>query len=442
MSRIVVMGSGETAPTMVKTHRSVLADTFPDGGPSGTALALDTTFGFQDNADELVERTLQYFEQSVGRRVGVARWRRADAPSGEAERTLADLEQARWLFAGPGSPTYALRQWRGTGVAAAMTDVVRRGGTLVVGSAAACTVGSHAVPVYEIYKAGEDLHWAEGLDVLGALAGVPAALVPHFDNAEGGTYDTRYCYLGAARLRAMEALLPDGVGVVGVDEHTALLLDLAAGTATVRGSGVVTLRYRDHEVALADGRTVETGWVGDVVAGRGPAEPGAAPPASTTSASASAPPTTSASTDTAGRPDDAAAPGSATSLRAAVDAERERFDAAMAASDVDAAVAAVHAVEQSMQDWLSDTLQSDDRDHARRVLRAMVVRLGELARTGARDPRDVVGGYVELLLSLRARARADKDFATSDHVRDGLADLGVEVRDTPDGAEWLLPASA
>jgi len=459
MSRLVVMGSGETAPTMVRTHRAVLADTFAGDAP-GTAMVLDTTFGFQDNAAELVDKTVQYFAQSVGRAVDVAVWPRADLPGAQAERTLAQLSRARWLFAGPGSPTYALRQWRGTGVAAAMTDVTARGGTLVVGSAAACTIGSHAVPVYEIYKAGADLHWADGLDVLGSLTGVRAALVPHFDNAEGGSYDTRYCYLGAARLAAMERLLPDDVGVLGVDEHTALLVDTAAGTATVAGNGVVSLRYRDRTVEVEGGRTVELGWLGDVVSGRGDAEPGAAPPGADTATTAPAAATTAPAAGGSGpaagtagpradgavvddaTDDSPAATAAPTSLRQAVEAERGRFDAAMESSDVEAAVAAALAAEQAMQDWSGDTLQSDDHDHARRVLRAMVVRLGELAVTGAADPRDVVGGYVDLLLELRAQARAAKDFATSDRVRDSLAGLGVEVRDAPEGATWVMTGPA
>jgi hypothetical protein len=444
VSRLVVMGSGETAPTMVRTHRAVLADTFADGAP-GTALVLDTTFGFQDNADELVAKTLQYFHQSVGHQVEVAPWRRGDLPTADAERTLALLGRARWLFAGPGSPTYALRQWRGTGVAAAMSDVVARGGTLVVGSAAACTIGSHAVPVYEIYKAGADLHWAEGLDVLGQATGIRAALVPHFDNAEGGSYDTRYCYLGASRLAAMEQQLPDEVGVLGVDEHTALLLDSEAGTATVTGNGVVTLRFRDRSVELEGGRTVETGWVADMVSGRFSAEPGAAPPDAgrrtdhgTTGPTAGERP----AVEDAGPGPGPAAAAQPTSLREAVEVERGRFDAAMEGKDVETAVAAALATEQAMQDWSGDTLQSDDRDHARRVLRAMVVRLGDLAVTGAADPRDVVGGYVDLLLELRAQARGAKDFATSDRVRDALAALGVEVRDAPEGATWVLTEPA
>ena len=41
-------------------------------------------------------------------------------------------------------------------------------------------------------------------------------------------------------------------------------------------------------------------------------------------------------------------------------------------------------------------------------------------------------------LDRRATARADKDFATADAVRDRLAQAGVEVTDTSDGAQWNL----
>jgi len=66
------------------------------------------------------------------------------------------------------------------------------------------------------------------------------------------------------------------------------------------------------------------------------------------------------------------------------------------------------------------------------------VRLGELAETGAADPREVVAPYVDLLLAQRASARDDKRWADSDRVRDGLEAAGVEVRDTPAGVEWDL----
>lgn len=45
---------------------------------------------------------------------------------------------------------------------------------------------------------------------------------------------------------------------------------------------------------------------------------------------------------------------------------------------------------------------------------------------------------VEALMQERAEARAAKDFARSDAIRGELAGLGVEIRDTPKGAEWDL----
>ena len=112
MSLLVVMGSGETAPTMVKVHREVFAQSAAAAG-GGPAVMLDTPFGFQMNADDLVARTQAYFADSVGTPVEVARWRRGDQPTVDAERALALLHRASWAFAGPGSPTYALRQWVG-----------------------------------------------------------------------------------------------------------------------------------------------------------------------------------------------------------------------------------------------------------------------------------------------------------------------------------------
>ncbi len=43
-----------------------------------------------------------------------------------------------------------------------------------------------------------------------------------------------------------------------------------------------------------------------------------------------------------------------------------------------------------------------------------------------------------MVLDLRAKAKADKDWATSDRIRDELASAGFEVKDTKDGATWKL----
>ncbi len=53
----------------------------------------------------------------------------------------------------------------------------------------------------------------------------------------------------------MERDLPDGAFVLGVDEHTACTFDLDAGTASVEGRGVVTVRSAGRSATLASGET-------------------------------------------------------------------------------------------------------------------------------------------------------------------------------------------
>jgi cyanophycinase-like exopeptidase len=399
---------------MVKVHRDILAGV----GPAATAL-LDTPFGFQANADDLVEKISEYFRDSVGTVVELASWRRSDEPAAERERALARLSRASWAFAGPGSPSYALRQWEGTPVPAALLELVRRGGALVMGSAAAVTTGVASLPVYEIYKVGDEARWLPGLDLLGALTGLKAAVIPHYDNREGGRHDTRYCYMGETRLLELESMLPDEVGIIGVDEHTAAIIDVDSGRIDIRGTGGLTIRYRDRERAIPAGSTITVEEVDAALRGdaSGSAKATRTPePAPQTSADA--------------------APG----LRTAAVARREAFDAALAARDADGALEQVLGLEQDIHDWSRDTLQSDDIDTARATLRAMLVELAGAATSGLRDEREVIGPYIDVILDLRGRARDAKDFATSDVVRDSLAALGIDVRDTPEGAQWSRSA--
>lgn len=440
MSLLVIMGSGETAPTMVKTHRRIFAR-----AADGPAVLVDTPYGFQENADDITARARRYFTESVGRETHPLGWRRpGDALA--TEQALIAMREATWVFAGPGSPTYALRVWQPTGLAQELVDVCKRGGAVVFASAAALTLGSHTVPVYEIYKAGADPHWRSGLDVFAALTGVQAAIIPHFNNAEGGHHDTRYCYLGERRLRRLEADLPDEVGVLGVDEHTALLIDLERAQAEVSGNGLVTVRRRGRHVTFAAGTTVGLQRLVALLRGDADDEPdepspkdadaeadtGLGQPSSdSTSSGSTSLPSTSPAGSSAGQP---------ASLRAETDQWRAAFTNALDDSDVAGCVRAVLGLEQAMHDWSADTLQSDEADYARRTLRGLVVRLGELVEAGASNPTALLGPYVDLLVDIRSAARQSGDFATGDRIRDRLRDLGVEVRDTRAGPQISWPA--
>ncbi len=433
--RLVVMGSGETAPAMIKPHRMLL-----ESAPAGSAILLDTPYGFQENADDITARARHYFRTSVGHEVSAAGWRGPDIDALARERALTAVRAARWVFAGPGSPTYALRTWRDTALPGVLRETVAGGSTLVFASAAALTLGSHTVPVYEIYKAGFEPHWEPGLNLVANLTGLPAIVIPHYDNAEGGHHDTRFCYLGERRLAALEAELPDEAFVLGVDEHTALVLDLAAGTAQVLGNGGLTIRRRGVSMVHPSGSELRLADL-DPASSRHPS--GAA---GRLDLAASLPNLPSDGVHSGGlganRPKESEFDSPAPSLRAAVEQCRVRFASALLDRNVDAAVAAVLDLEQATTDWVSDTLSSDDGAHAHGVLRSMVVELGELARTGAADPTDAIGPYVELLITLRSRARESGDFGAGDQIRDALSSSGVEVRDTPTGPSWSLTSSS
>ncbi|HVA51888.1 MAG TPA: hypothetical protein VNF05_00090 [Acidimicrobiales bacterium] len=248
---LALLGSGETAPGMTKVHREILAPF-----TSLDAVNLDTAYGFQLNVPQMSEKLEEYFNVSLQTKLTTLHFPSYDRAS-ELERTLfkQQVRQANYVFAGPGSPTYALAQWFPLHLGDDLLDVLDHGGTLCYASAAALTLGAFTAPIYEIYKVGvEEPRWREGLNILASI-GLNCVVIPHFDNNEGGNYDTRFCYLGEKRLLQLEGQLPDGVATLGVDEHTALILDLTNDTVTVRGRSNGYWRLRGETTVLANGAT-------------------------------------------------------------------------------------------------------------------------------------------------------------------------------------------
>jgi hypothetical protein len=419
---LAIMGSGETAPTMVTTHRR-LTSLLPS---PVKAVVLDTPYGFQENAPELATKAVEYFKTSINVDLVVAGLVRLHdthiaADPVAIERGLRALSDADYIFAGPGSPTYALRQWSGSSVARIMIDKLTNGGIVTFASAAALTLGKATVPVYEVYKVGQDVQCLEGLNIL-ATIGINAALIPHYDNTEGANHDTRYCYLGEARLQMFESLLDENTYVLGVDEHTGLVIDIDAATATVVGNSNVTIRLRNKSFVYPTGSVIPLSLL---------QSPYSLLTGSDDSFSNQSATTVPAAASTQ--------PAQANSLDAVLEQSIQSFDEAMEQRDALAAVRAVLGLEQAMQDWSIDTLQSDVLVRARGALRSMISQLGDAAIGGVRDPREVVAPYIEAMLSVRATVRAEKRFDLSDVIRDVFASLNIEVRDTPSGVEWSLP---
>ncbi|MGQ0744979.1 MAG: CysS/YqeB C-terminal domain-containing protein [Acidimicrobiales bacterium] len=480
---LVLMGSGETSPTMSKVHRRLMAQVVetkgsPDpalpgsghlmqsqprlgqvGAPS--AVMLNTPYGFQENADDISARAVEYFGVSVGHSIVVADYRSSSADVLARETALAAIAAAGYVFSGPGSPSYALTHWTGGPVPELLTAKLHTHGCVTFASAAACTLGTYALPVYEIYKVGQDPHWLPGLDLI-SQAGFQAVVVPHFNNAEGGNHDTRFCYMGQRRLTLLEEQLPDDVFILGVDEHTAVIFDLDAATATVVGLGSLTVRWpgstgqfptgsslpigelvrKPHRSAFTgesvDGESVDGESGASVDTPRYREEVGGGQPSSSPLGSAAASPITSSDPGSAGAAVDGPREADQGPLLAGVSACQKTFDQAIATGEGSDALRSLLELDEMLVDWSRDTTQSDHLDRGRAAMRAMLVRLGGLAAAGMTDPATVIGPFVEALLEARDRARGERRFAESDSIRSRLEAAGIIVRDTPEGTAWEL----
>ncbi len=416
---LTIMGSGETTPTMSRVHRSVIERL---GERPVPAVILDTPYGFQENADDISARTVDYFRSTVGAPFSVASFRAADADPLARETAFVRIRDARLAFAGPGSPSYALRQWAGSEIPRLLAEKLANGGAVTMASAAALTLGRYTIPVYEIYKVGEAPRWLQGLDLMTPL-GLTVAVVPHYDNAEGGNHDTRFCYLGERRLEVLEAALPDDVFILGVDGHTALVIDLDSRSASVLGLGTATVRKDGRSTVFPAGTVLTIDEIVAAARSTGPALPARA------------------AAESAGVPVLEPAQSSAP-LREEVARLEGVFSASLDECDAQSAVRAILGLEETIQSWSHDTDQSDALATARSALRSAIVCLGEMAGTGNDDPAELVRPFVDALLAERVRARQAREWAAADGIRDRLLAAGIELHDTPDGTTWELNAVA
>lgn len=259
---IVLFGSGETSPS----GRRVL-DLVLQRLPQRPSISiLETPAGFQPNSAAVAGQVAAFFEQHLrnyGPRTTVVPARKRNTQFSPDDPTIAEsLRTADAIFMGPGSPTYAVRQLHDSLIWRMLQARHRCGATVIFASAATIAAGAAVLPVYEIYKVGDDLHWQQGLNFF-APFGLDLALVPHWNNQEGGAeLDTSCCFMGRARFAELQSLLPQQTVVIGIDEHTALILDLENGVGYVHGAGSVTLLQGDQRILIASGSTFALAQLG------------------------------------------------------------------------------------------------------------------------------------------------------------------------------------
>jgi peptidase E len=426
---IALMGSGELTSTMVEVHKELLGSI----GGSPRAVFLDTPAGFQLNAEDLAQRAVRYFLDRVRHPMSVASFKsRTSLTTHEAEKAHRALRESDYILIGPGSPTYAVSQWRNTPIPEIFIEVIEAGGCLVAASAAALTVGHSTLPVYEIYKVGADLHWVDGLHLLEHF-GFPLVVIPHWNNAEGGTHDTRFCYMGEPRFRELERLLPAGVSVLGLDEHTACLLNLQTGEAVIKGIGRVTLRRGGREITFERGERFPLDVLRGGAGGGGTAgmedhrwrdqEP-----------SLPAPTTDEESPDAEKKPD----AEEESSFWRRVQAAEALFEQGVETrSPVDLASALLD-LDRIVWKGQQDLENPEFIAQARERFRELIARLGSIVEVSPSDRTEWLAPLAESLIRLRERYRHEKRWSDADVLRESLHEAGIVVEDTPSGARWRI----
>lgn len=241
LGQIAFLGSGETSLAGGRIFETLAKRI---NQPLRIAL-LETPAGFELNSSQVVGRVgdfmrtrLQNYKPVVN--VIPAR-KKGSAFSPDDREIIRPLLYANMIFMGPGSPTYAIRHLKDS----LAWDVIRArhrlGATLIFASAATISVGAHALPVYEIYKVGQDVHVVDGLNLFSDF-GLHVSFIPHWNNAEGGVdLDTSRCFIGMERFNEWCGLVPSENVTLGLDEHTGIIMDFESGTCEISGVSSVSI---------------------------------------------------------------------------------------------------------------------------------------------------------------------------------------------------------
>ena len=407
----VLMGSGELTSTMVEVHKELLAWF----GGSPLAVFLDTPAGFQLNVDLLSQKAVEYFHSRVQRPLSVASFKSCETtPPYEAEKTFHTLREADFVLIGPGSPTYAVRQWQETPIPDILKKRIEAGGCLVAASAAALTVGRFTLPVYEIYKVGNNLHWVEGMDILGHF-GFNLLVIPHWNNAEGGTHDTRFCYMGEPRFKKLESLLPEDVYILGLDEHTACIIDLEKEEVCIKGIGHMTLHRRDAEMTFEKGNSFSMEVLRGGDAGKQWQQTN-----------------TLSNNATQGTDDEDM------SFWDKIHTLRETFQNGLEKQDPKESTSALLALDGMIWKSQLDLESEEFITQAREVERDMIALLGAHLASSSSSTIECIAALVEELLALRLEFRRQKKWQEADSIRDCLSRLNIVIEDTKEGSRWQM----
>jgi cysteinyl-tRNA synthetase len=83
-----------------------------------------------------------------------------------------------------------------------------------------------------------------------------------------------------------------------------------------------------------------------------------------------------------------------------------------------------------------ETINKEDIEKFISTLDNFVFDILGLKEEGNTESGESIDGLMQIILEIRQNAKNNKDFSTSDQIRDGLKKLGITIKDTKEGATW------
>jgi hypothetical protein len=251
---IILFGSGETLPSSGPAYDYVASEI----SNSLDISILETPAGFQLNSENVAQNVADFIGkrlQNYNPKIHLipARAKKTDFSPNDTT-ILEPMLSSNWVFMGPGSPTYTVRQLKNSLALKYLTWLHYLGTALTFSSAAVLAISSLTIPIYEIYKVGEDLHWIDGLNFLDNY-GLDIVWVPHWNNHDGGeNLDTSRCFMGIKRFDTLKGMLKSQKTIIGIDEQTALCLPFSnKNSCMIFGKGSVTIIKGNNKVTFKKG---------------------------------------------------------------------------------------------------------------------------------------------------------------------------------------------
>ena len=265
LGQIAFLGSGETSLAGGRIFESLAKNI---NAPLRIAL-METPAGFELNSAQVVGKVGDFMKtrlQNYKPIVDVIPARKKNSAfSPDDPEIVKPLLYANMIFMGPGSPTYTIRNLKDTLAWGVIRARHRLGATLIFASAATISISAHALPVYEIYKVGQDVYAVDGLNLFSDF-GLHISFIPHWNNTDGGVdLDTSRCFIGMDRFAEWNSFVPLNNETIGLDEHTGLILDFETGLCEVSGISSVSVIRKDNPEIYPSGSKFPLIELGEVV---------------------------------------------------------------------------------------------------------------------------------------------------------------------------------